>query len=90
MIAIPNTSSAEKRLRQNWARRERNRARKLELRRRIKELEKAVRSGDQAKAQELIPQLERAADKAAQRRVIHPNKAARLKSRLMRRVQSLS
>lgn len=71
-------------------RRQRNLKRKEALKWAIKRLKKAIAAGDRAKAQELVPQLMKAADKAAKRRVIHPNKAARIKSRLMRRLQALS
>jgi small subunit ribosomal protein S20 len=77
-------------MRQNLVRRQRNLKRKEALKWAIKRLKKAIAAGDRAKAQELVPQLMKAADKAAKRRVIHPNKAARIKSRLMRRLQALS
>jgi len=90
VIGIPNTRSAKKRLRQSLARRERNLMRKRALKQAIKQLKRAIAAGDKQKAQELIPQLMKAADKAAKRRAIHPNKAARIKSRLMKRLQALS
>jgi len=77
-------------MRQNLVRRKRNLERKEALKWAIKRLRKAIASGDRAKAQELLPQLMKAADKAAKRRVIHPNKAARIKSRMMKRLQALS
>lgn len=87
---IPNTKSAEKRLRQGVKRRERNDARKRELKRAIKQVEKAIRVGDRERAEALIPQLMKAADKAARHRAVHPNRAARIKARLMKRVQTLA
>lgn len=90
MIAIPNTKSAEKRLRQSLKRRARNLERKRALRIVVKQLTRALAAGDKAKAEELIPQLMKAADKAAKTRAIHPNKAARIKSRLMKRIQQLA
>lgn len=88
-FTIPNTRSAKKRLRQSLIRRERNLQRKQALRRVMKQYKKALAAGDQAKAQELVPELMKAADKAAKHRTIHPNKAARIKSRLMKRLQAL-
>ena len=90
VIAIPNTRSAKKRLRQSLVRRERNLERKRALRIVVKQIKRALAAGDKTKAQELIPQLMKVADKAAKKRAIHPNKAARLKSRLMKRIQALS
>jgi ribosomal protein S20 len=44
--------------------------------------------GEPEKAQELFPQFQRAVDKAAARRVIHPRRAARLKARLHGRIKA--
>jgi small subunit ribosomal protein S20 len=55
----------------------------------MKQLKKALAAGDKAKAEELVPELMKVADKAAKQRTIHPNKAARIKSRLMKRLQTL-
>jgi small subunit ribosomal protein S20 len=73
---MPHHKSAKKRLRQSQEARLRNRGQRTEFRRAIK----AAR--DDAKA---VPQAISAADLAAQRGQIHKNKAARLKSRLMKR-----
>lgn len=77
-------------MRQSLKRRERNLKRKEALRRAIREFKRALVAGDKAQAERLIPQLMKAADKAASRYVIHPNKAARIKSRLLKRFQALS
>ncbi|MBE0635785.1 30S ribosomal protein S20, partial [Candidatus Bipolaricaulota bacterium] len=37
----------------------------------------------------LLPQLAKAVDKAAKRNTIHPNKAARIKSRWTQKVQAV-
>lgn len=63
--------------------------RKQALKRVMKQLKKALAAGDKAKAEELVPELMKVADKAAKHRTIHPNKAARIKSRLMKRLQTL-
>lgn len=47
-------------------------------------------AGDRAEAEAAMPEIVKAADKAAQRNVIHPNRAARIKSRLMKRLRALS
>lgn len=82
--------SAKKRDRQNAKRRERNDTRRTTLRRAVKRFRKAEAAGDKSEAEAAIPEVVKAADKAAQRNVIHPNKAARIKSRLMRRLNALS
>jgi ribosomal protein S20 len=46
-----------------------------------------MREGQIEEAQKAFPQFQKAVDKAAQRRTIHPNKAARLKSRFARRLR---
>lgn len=61
--------------------------RKSVLKRVVKQIERQIAAGDKAKAQELISQLMKAADKAAKTGTIHPNKAARIKSRLMRKLK---
>jgi len=45
-------------------------------------VQKLVESGNTNEAQTSLPQLQKAVDKAADRGVIHPNRAARLKARL--------
>lgn len=80
---------SKKRLRQSDKRRGLNRARKLALKKIIRELRLSVGSGDKEKALSLLPQLAKVADKAAKRNTIHKNKAARIKSRWMKAVQSL-
>jgi small subunit ribosomal protein S20 len=79
---MPNTKSAEKRLRQNEVRRARNRAQKSLLRKRIRVVREAVAGGDVAAAENELRVTARQLDRAGARGVIHPNKASRLKSRL--------
>jgi small subunit ribosomal protein S20 len=86
---MANTKSAEKRNRQNVQQRERNRAHRSRLRTAIKRLRSAVASGDAAKAQEALPATLSVIDKIAQKKIIHPNAAARYKSRLVKRVAAL-
>jgi len=77
---LPNIKSAVKWVRQSEKRELRNR----NIKTRLKTLFKKARlSGDEAKA----PSVESQLDKAAQKGVIHPNKAARKKSRLARAIR---
>ena len=72
---MPVIKSAIKKLRQSKIKTERNRG----VKREIKELTDEFRKKPSAK---LFSQLGSSLDKAAKNNVIHPNKAARLKSRL--------
>jgi small subunit ribosomal protein S20 len=49
----------------------------------------AIDAGDLETAQTQMPNAARELDKAARKNIIHPNKAARLKSRLMRQINGL-
>ena len=89
MITIPNIASAAKRLRQSEKRRGLNRSRKAAIKRVVKEIRLHVEAGEKEAATALLPQLARAVDKAAQRNSIHKNKAARIRSRWVQKVQAL-
>jgi small subunit ribosomal protein S20 len=78
---MPHTRSAEKSLRQDEKRRQRNRAAKKAIKTQIKSFLGAV--GSDGAAVELKAAI-RKLDKAAAKRVIHPNAAARKKSQLAR------
>lgn len=54
-----------------------------------KELEGYLAAGEKEKARELLPKLMQAADRAAAKGPLHKNKAARIKSKWMRRVNQL-
>lgn len=51
----------------------------------VTKAEKAIAAGDLEAAEQLVLQAISALDKAAEKGVIHPNNAARRKSRLMKR-----
>ena len=79
---MPNIASARKRLRQNLKSRDRNRSTKAELKTEIRQVREAAAAGklDQAQADFRVAVAK--LDRAAVKRIIHPNRAARLKSRL--------
>jgi len=79
---MPNTTSAKKRLRQDKVRRLRNRASKSAIRTQIRKVREAAQAGDTEKAEQEFVTVAKRLDQAGAQRVIHPNKAARLKSRL--------
>lgn len=82
VFAIPNKASASKRVRQSEKRRLRNVRRKKTIRELSKKLKVHLGAGQLDQAQALLPEFMKAVDKAAQRRTLHPNKAARMKSRM--------
>ena len=86
VIQIPNIASAQKRLRQNVKRRGLNRSKKAEIRRVLKQIRLLLEANDKKAAAALLPELAKAVDKAAKRNTIHPNKAARIKSRWTHKV----
>lgn len=87
---MPHSVSAKKRLRQNLRSRERNRAVKSEIKSEVRKLFEALTSGDVATAREHFRLVAKKADRAAAKRTIHPNRAARIKSRLSARVLSVA
>ena len=87
---MPNTPSAAKRLRQTATRSARNKTLRSAMRTWEKKVLAAVAEGDRAKAEEYLPLAYQHLDKAAKKRILHPNTAAHHKSRLARKVQALS
>lgn len=83
---MPNVKSAEKRMRTNEVRAERNRQFRSKMRTALKK----VRSADNAEAgATAFREAASLLDRAARKRIIHPNKAARAKSRLNARIAKL-
>ncbi len=85
---MPNTKSAKKRLRQSLERRARNRSARTSLRTQVRRVRESVAAGAMDKAQEELRATSRQLDQAGAHRLIHPNKAARLKSRLSKLVKA--
>jgi len=83
---MPITANAKKAYRQSERRKVFNIRRKSAMKEVTKTIDKAVVSGDIAKAEELLPTAYKAIDKAAKRGVIKENTAARKKSRLTARI----
>ena len=83
---MPNTPSAQKRLRQSAQRTARNRAAKSALRSRIRKVRQALEQGNLDAARAALAAAIPAIDRTASRGVIHRRSAARYKSRLMRQV----
>jgi len=81
---LPNTKSAEKRVRQTKIRTARNRRIKSIVKTSIRRFEEAVQAGDMDTAKAKMVAAASLIDKAAAKGVIHKNNAARKKSRLAR------
>lgn len=86
---MPTTKSAAKRLRQNIVRRARNRSVKRELRTLCGKVRQAIRAADAAEAENRFRVAAKKLDRAAARKVIHANAAARTKSRLSNAIKAL-
>lgn len=78
---MANTSSAEKRIRQERKRNLHNRTQRSRLKTAIK---KVMQADDAESAQAAFRETSGLLDRMATRRLIHPNKAARKKSQLAR------
>lgn len=78
---MANTSSAEKRIRQERKRSAHNRTQRSRLKTAIKKVNTTT---DPAEAQASLTEVSGMLDRMATRRIIHPNKAARKKSQLAR------
>ena len=82
---MANIKSQKKRILTNAKASARNRATKSEVRTRLKTANETIGSADNAEALRLaVKRL----DMAAAKRVIHPNQAARKKSRLMKKINA--
>ncbi len=84
---MANIKSQIKRNRQNEKARERNKAVRSEMRTRTKHAVAAIDEGG-SDAEEAVRLAVKRIDTAAAKGVIHPNQAARRKSRLMRRINA--
>ncbi|HWP61816.1 MAG TPA: 30S ribosomal protein S20 [Candidatus Paceibacterota bacterium] len=83
---MANTSSAKKAKRQAERKRVFNARRKKAMHDTTKVLSKAVAAGAAASMKELMPAFQKALDKAAKAGTISKNHAARMKSRMAKRL----
>lgn len=86
---MAHSLSAKKRVRQNEKRRLHNRTRRSTLRTRVRRVRDAIVHRDPASAEASLKDAIRLLDREANRGLIHRNAAARLKSRLSRRLNTL-
>ena len=87
---MANIKSAIKRARQNVKLRQRNASARSMYRTYIKNVLKAVESGDNDAARAAYFKAQPIIDKAADKGLLHKNKAARIKSRLNARVKAMA
>jgi small subunit ribosomal protein S20 len=87
---MANTSSARKATRQIARRTIVNKSRRSRLRTAVVKIEEAIATGDRARAQAALKDVEPVIMRAAQKGVIHKNAASRKVSRLAHRVAKLA
>ena len=87
---MPNTDSAKKRVRVTQKKRLRNLAVRSQTKTMVSKAEELVFAGKLKKAKEVVTGAISSLDRAAQKGVIHPNNAARRKSRLMKKLNKAS
>ncbi len=86
---MPVTKSAKKQMRVDEGRRQRNKSVRSLVKTNITKAEKLIfsgESGDPESTQKAVVAAVSSLDKAAKKRVIHPNNAARRKSRLVKKL----
>lgn len=87
---MANHKSSIKRARQTVVRTERNRAEKSRMKTLRKKALAAIASGDKTAAAAASSALSSVVDKAAKRNLIHPNKAANIKSKAAKAMAAIA
>ena len=83
---MPITKAAQKQMRVDERRRQRNKSARSLTKTNVGKAETLIASGKLETAEEVTKVAITSLDKAAEKGVIHPNKAARTKSRLMKKL----
>ena len=83
---MPQTKSAQKQVRVSEKRRARNKSVRSRTKTKITKPEKLIFSGELETGKEAVVAAISSLDKAAEKGIIHPNNAARRKSRLMKKL----
>jgi small subunit ribosomal protein S20 len=83
---LPNTKSAEKQVRVSRKRQMRNKPVRSQAKTRVTKAEKLITAGEFDSAKAAVVAAVSSLDKAAEKGIIHPNNAARHKSRLMQKL----
>lgn len=87
---MANSPQARKRARQNSVRRLANHSQRSAVRTAVKKLEAAIAAGDEGAAKAAYNESVSLIDKATVKGLHHKNRAARLKSRLNKRVKAMA
>ena len=85
---MPHTRSAKKNVRKSLKRKLYNRSAKKDIKVQLKEFDIALKEGGAEEIKKMYDEAAKILDKAAARRVVHPNLAARKKSQLARAVNA--
>lgn len=85
---MPNCNSAKKRHRQSLEDRARNRAYKSAIRTSLRKIREAASTGKIEEAKGMVSAIAKQLDQAAAKKIIHTNKASRLKSRISAMIRS--
>jgi len=86
---MANIKSARKRARQALKRRSHNVSLRTAARSAVKDVKKAIASGDQKAAAAALARSQAVIDRVAAKRVLHRNAAARQKSRLAHAIKAM-
>jgi len=86
---MPNTQTAKKRLRQNLAHRKHNLSIKRAMRTQLRKVREAIAAGNAEVAGAEFRLAAKKLDRAGSRNIIHPNAAARVKSRLSAQIKAI-
>ncbi len=87
---MAHTLSAQKRVRQTAKRRDRNRDRKRQVRLELKKIHAVIAGGDKTAAVAELQKAQEILDRVTTRGTIHPNTAARRKSKLAKKINALA
>jgi len=87
---MANTSSARKRVRQNERHRENNMALKSRMRTSVKKVIKAIDEKNAGEAMELFKKAQPLIDSLARKGIIHKNKAANQKRKLIKGIKLIN
>lgn len=86
---MAHSLSAKKRVRQNAKRNAINSSRKSQVKTQVKKVQAALIAGDAAKAETELKAAAKKIDKVAAKNTMHKNTAARMKSKLAKKVNAL-
>lgn len=87
---MANTVQAKKRVKQAEKARARNASQRSSMRTAVKKVLRAVEANDKDSAQSAFIYASSLLDRAAQKNLIHKNKAARLKSRINAKIKAMA